>query len=341
MLTRCSELTNPLGLSRLGAWLNGAGYTARAVSQSLGIIAWNGPALDGTWWRRKNYAEGRLGQLVELLIRGGGTPTAAAHQDFPVDAWASGVLEDHDGQTRASGTVLPLEADLIWTDRADRAFVGDDGIFLPDSTTLALRRCIPPTPVARHLDLGAGGGAVAVRAARWAAETVAVDLNPRAGDACLRSAALSGVTIAPWTGYAEEATSMGRFDRISFVLPLLMPWDGQGSGPVHTISATSDLLARLIEVLPALTTEGALVLLYCQGWVGGAPLPDVLDRAFGARAWRGVFWWDYEGSTSIGSLRAGVLALQLDRGRGWREVPCDAPDMDEDWWTPLSRILEL
>lgn len=324
----------------LGAALRGGLYPPRAAAQAIGIIAWNGHQLDEQWWARPNHAEGAFGDRVELLLRAGTLPPDRARAALPSAAWDAGMIEEHPAGARLTGTIMPMEGDLLWSDTPRRAFSGDDGLFLPDSTTFALRCCLPTEPAARHLDLGSGGGAVAARAARFATETVAVDINPRAGPGCHRTAALSGVTIQPWTGGCEEAASLGAFDRVTFVLPLLVPWEGFGPAPVHTLAAETTLLRTVLELLPALLAPGGLAILYTQDHAGAASVRDTLAMAFGSRQWRGAFWWDYQGVTAAGPLRAGILAVLADRGRGWSDTPRPAYRVGDDgWWPGLEEAL--
>jgi SAM-dependent methyltransferase len=325
----------------VGDALRAGGYHARAVARAIGIIAWNGAQMDGRWWERSNCAEGVFGDRVELLLRGGTLSGERAARALPSAAWEAELLEADGAGVRLGGTIVPLEGDLVWTDAPRRAFTGDDGLFLPDSTTLAVRRCLPAIPVARHLDLGSGGGAVAARAARSAGETVCVDINPRGGSGCWRTAALSRLPgVRPYTGEGRDACTLGTFDRVSFVLPLLVPWTGFGAAPVHTLAADRGLLAEIIGLLPRLLAPGGLVVFYTQAWAGGHALRQVLDDAFGARSWRGAFWWDYEGVTAAGPLRAGILAIRADAARGWVEAELDAPDVGvDDWWPRLAGVL--
>jgi SAM-dependent methyltransferase len=329
----------------LGAALRAGTYRPRAVAQAIGIIAWNGKQMDGRWWERANCAEGVLGDQVELLLRGGRISSERARAALPEAAWSARLLDEGPEGVTLDGTIVPLEFDLVWTDTPTRAFTGNDGLFLPDSTTLAVRRCLPSDPVARHLDLGSGGGGVAARAARSALETIALDINPRAGLGCHRTAALSGLpNIRPYTGAGAEACTLGTFDRVSFVLPLLVPWSGLAAAPVHTVAEDRNLLREVLELLPTLLAPGGLAVLYTQAWAGdrfpGGGVRDTLAAAFGSRPWRGAYWWDYEGPSPIGPLRAGILAVRADRTRGYVEAPLDAVDVGvDDWWPGLARLL--
>ncbi|MCB9780387.1 MAG: class I SAM-dependent methyltransferase [Alphaproteobacteria bacterium] len=326
-------------------------FTDRAVAQALGHIAWSGPDLDGTWWRRRNLAEGELGQLVDVFVRGEARSERAMRKLLPDAWWRAGLVETVEGGARATGTLLPLGDDFIWTDRADRAFRGDDGIFLPDSTTYALRRGLPPEPPTRHLDLGCGSGAVAVVSAprehMAGTHCVCVDLNPRAPAFAQRTALLSGKRLDDVrVGSAVDADALadvGPFEVVTFVLPLLVPWKGIEGGPVHTVARESSLLVDLFGALRRLLADGGLAILYCQDWVGGGPLEPALRQAFGERGLRGGFWWDCQADHAWHDngrpLRAGVLALRADAEGPWVTLANDAPDLGvEDWW-PWIRVL--
>lgn len=297
--------------------------------------------MDGEWWARDNLAEGELGRLVDLFVRGEALGVAEAEALLPACAWGAGVLRQGRGEVLAEGIILPMGPDLVWTDRAQRSF-HKGGLFLPDSTSLALRRLLGGPPTSRHLDLGCGGGAITVAAARSARETVAVDINPRAGEAVARTMALSGLPPIPtFAGEAGAVGALGRFDRLSFVLPLLVPWHGMAeAGPEHTISPRADLLVQVLGLLPSLMRPGGLVLLYTQDWALGPPLPLAIDLAMEGRPWRGAYWWDQRGQWGERTVRTGVLALRLDGERGFQEGRNEAPDEGvEDWWPWLGPLL--
>lgn len=335
-------LPNHPALQRLGVALRRVGYLPRPVAQSLGILAWNGPQMDGEWWERPVSGTRPLDLLVRFFIRGEPLDEEAFLALLP-EIEGTGLTERQTGgQLLSSGTLLPLEEDLIWGDRGDRAFSIADALFLPDSTTLAMRRFLPRSPVQRHLDLGSGSGGVAARAARSAEEVIALDLNPRALLGCDRTAALSGLNnLSSHTAPLAEAAGFGRFDRISFVLPLLMPWVGQQVADIHTHAATPALLAELLDLLPELMAPGALALFYAQDWVGTEGVEARLRRAFGARAVSGAFCWDYEGMSVHGPLRSGIFAVRADRGPHWAEAPNQLPALgNEDWWPTMATLLQ-
>ncbi len=333
--------TNPLSLKHLGVALRRVGYRPRPVAQSLGILAWNGPQMDGAWWERPVGNGAGLEELVRFFVRGEALEEAGLYRLLP-ELEGAGLTEDlPGGRVQASGTVLPLEEDLIWGDRGDRAFSIENALFLPDSTTLAMRRFLPRQRVGRHLDLGSGSGGVAARAARSSDEVIALDLNPRALVGCDVTAALSGLdNLVSHTVPLAQAARFGSFDRISFVLPLLMPWVGQQAADIHTHAATPQLLSELLDLLPVLLNPGGLALFYAQDWVGEGGVERRLRLAFGDRAVSGAFCWDYEGQSVKGPLRSGIFAVRADRGPHWAEAPNQLPALgSEDWWPAMAALL--
>lgn len=325
-------------LVRLGDSLRALGYLDRPVSQAMGVVAWDSRALDAAWWRRGNHAQGALGVLIDLLIRGARLPVKEVRKVLPEDAWRAQLVKERRGDAWMEGILLPLGEDYIWTDRAERSFE-QDGLFLPDSSSLALRRCRPPGTVGRHLDLGAGAGSVTVAAARRARETVALDLEPRFAAAMQRTLALNGLRPAQaWLGRADEAGALGRFDRVSFVLPLLVSWEGLAEiGPVHTISGQPRLLVQTLRLLAEVLEPGGVATLYTQDWTPDSSLRETIDEAMGERSWSGAFWWDTSGEFEGRLVRTGVLGLRMDGPRGFHDARNEAPDLgDQDWWPHLA-----
>ncbi len=339
-------------LAALGAELRTAGYTDRRVARALGLLEWRGTDLDAPWWGRRNLAEGRLGGLVDLLMLGAALPRGMAADILPAAAFDAGIVVQRKHDVIVDGIILPMADDLVWTDRADRSFK-DGGLFLPDSTSLALRLALPPDPVARHLDVGAGAGAVTIAAARRATHTVAVDLAPRSPRAVARTAALNGVAvlgpnaaaddpgIQPRLARADTLPDGAAFDRITFVLPLLVSWKGMAEeGPVHTISGQPGLLIEVLDLVAARLAPGGLALLYTQDWPPGRALPDAITAAFGDRPWRGVYWWDTSGDYHGQTLHTGILAIRADATPGWVVEENTAPDSDvRTWWPWLAGLL--
>ena len=345
-----SPTRSPPGLAAarpLGRWLEAAGFNEAEITKALGIDGWTGVDLDDLDWRRQVRTKGAPGDRVRALLCGDPLSLDRALVAIPRHAWEAGLITtNHQArEVHALGCLVPMGEDLIWTDRGDRTYRGEDGVFVPDSTSLGIRRCLPPHTVDRHLDIGCGAGAVTVAAARRARETVALDVNHRAGMFCLRTAALSGVEgVTAFAGDLAGAAELGTFDRVSFVMPLLLPWKGMAASPVHTLARAPDLLARTIALLPRLLRPGGLALLYAQAWVGGEPVEDAFARAFGSRAWRTIFWLEHtrEADEEEAGLKAGIWAIEADREGGFWETPrLEADEPGVDWWPALKERLEI
>ncbi|MBK7757934.1 MAG: hypothetical protein IPI35_16355 [Deltaproteobacteria bacterium] len=146
--------------------------------------------------------------------------------------------------------------------------------------------------------------------------------------------------MSPVTGDARELAALGTFDRVSFVFPLLVPWDGLTTAPLHTIAESASLLVDVLNAVAERLNPGGLCLFYVQDFAGARSLPDAIDAAFKGRPWRGAFWWDYIGETQAGPLRSGILAIRADASPGWRDEQNEAPDMGcDDWWPYLAPLL--
>lgn len=332
-------MRQPIGEATLatGVALRQAGYTEAAVARSLGVSGFTGPVLDGAWWTHACQATGKLRVLVDLFIHGARLPRRVVTDVLPEAAWEARLVRDLGGDVVATGLCLPLGQDLVWTDRADEP-TKLGGLFLPDSSTWALRGCLPQKAVARHLDLGSGSGAVTVFAARTAQQTSAGDVEARAALATQRSALLSAVEgVQTWTGPAEDGPVHGQFDRVTFVLPLLRPLPHHDGAPRHTVAEDSGLLGSVIEAMPHMLAPGGIALLYTQAWPGGdRSLPEALHDAFAHRPWRGAFWWDHAGDPGHGAPRAGVLAVRADAIHGWTARQRQAAPS----WDGLAALLD-
>ena len=308
--------------------LRDGGFTSRKVAQALGFIAWSGAALDSAWWRRSPSAGGALGPLIDVFVRGEDVGEAALVTALGARAHAAGTRLGLIEGGASPLLLLPLGEDLVLMDHPARSGQ-DDGIFLADSTSWAARRMVLG-PAGRHLDLGSGGGAVTLAAARTATETVGLDINPRAATVLALSAALSAVNVLPTTGDARALDGIGTFDRVSFVLPMLTRRVEMADAPVHTLGP-ANLLESVIDQLPSLLRPQGLAILYSQVVLPGGELPTVLRRAFARRRFRARLWVDWWSDTEVGPVRGGILALRADADGGFDEVeaPPDRPGDDD------------
>jgi len=323
----------------LGRRLLHLGYNAHAATTILGLPGWTADSLDTLFWEIGLLDSGPTATLVRALLQGEPVRVGAARRHLPEELGRLGLLEQRGGEVRARRCFFPLGDEHISVADSPRvALTEPDSVFLPDSSTMALRRCQPYSPVGRHLDLGCGSGAVALAAAHWADEVVLVDINPRAPAMAKESFALSGLQQPQaYAGSVDDAPMVGPVDRISFVLPLLQPWTGMGDSPIHTLAARPDLLDRTLAVLPPLLRPGGLALLYCQCATEAAPAHALLDQAFGSRPWRGGLWWEAEEDILDGTLKVGVIAIQADVPGGWREARNTERDEADVWWWPALR----
>src|SRR5436190_58154 len=113
----------------------------------------------------------------------------------------------------AAVQVVPYQGLYVaadWTDAAP-----GEPVMGVAASTRALAQMMIPRRVERALDLGAGGGVLALLAARLAGHVAAVDLNPRAAAMTRFNAALNGVAnVESRTGDLFEPVEDQTFDLI-------------------------------------------------------------------------------------------------------------------------------
>lgn len=322
--------------TQLGRALVRGRYNAGAVTEALCLPGWTAETLDSLYWELPVEAPEPLATRVEVFLQGRAVDRHRAAHLLPerVEGW--GLLQEGPTRVRARRSVVPLTGrELVCADVPGVAVNHPDSVFLPDSSSLALRRVQPRFPVERHLDLGSGAGAVALAAADWCRELHLVDINERAGPMARASFALSGRRQPHvWTGSVGDATMIEPVDRLSFVLPLLVPWEGMDTAPVHTLAEDEGLLEETLALLPLLLGEGGLALLFCQAWTPSASPAALLDAAFGARPWRGGLWWEAEEVSHEGPVKVGIVAVEADEPGGWTEARNRELDLPQAWWWP-------
>ncbi|MBM4037675.1 MAG: methyltransferase [Planctomycetes bacterium] len=176
-----------------------AGLTEEALARTL-LADRSGKVLDPAAALRRTAEPTHVNTLLRLFVLACPVPEAAARAALAPadpDALATGGLlrREADG-IRAEASLMP-EGDLLiardfWPDFTGRPMRGDYvlGIGLATRTTAALtvRR-----PVETALDLGTGGGYLALLAARHAARVVATDISARALAFAELSAAVNGL----------------------------------------------------------------------------------------------------------------------------------------------------
>ena len=344
MLDAVPALRHPQLWQDLGRALLRDGYTASEVTHALSLPGWNAESMDCLYWQLSIAAPEPLSSRARFFLHG--NPVRRSHQRYllPQLTEALGLLEQTEVAVRSRRSIVPLtNTELVCADVPRVAVDEPESVFLPDSSTLALRRVQPHYRVGRHLDLGSGGGAVALAAAPWCKELHLIDVNERAGPMARATFALSGRPQPHvWTGTVTDAPMVEPVDRLSFVLPLLVPWEGMGPAPVHTLAADDLLLEETFATLPLLLAPGGIALLFCQCWTPSGSPAEILDAAFGDRPWRGGLWWEAEEESLEGPVKVGVIAVQADHRGGWTEALNEEEDLPHAWWWPaLCRDLAL
>lgn len=145
---------------------------------------------------------GPLGILVELFYLGLPQPRALLDRTFPdadLDAWiAAGVVQPQDDSLEAQVVLMPHMQLVLIADRPpapDRPLAPDYVMDVGGGTDI-LSLLAVRDKVERALDLGTGGGVLALLLSDVASEVVGVDINPRALTFARQSALLNGVTNA-------------------------------------------------------------------------------------------------------------------------------------------------
>ena len=177
-----------------------AGLDEEAIAHTL-LADRSGKVLDIAAALRRTAEPTPIHTLLRLFVLARHVPEATARAALApadLDALAAGGLLRREAEgIRAEASLMP-EGDLLiardfWPDFTGRPMRGDYvlGIGLATRTTAALtvRR-----PVAAALDLGTGGGYLALLAARHAERVVATDISARALAFAEVSAALNGLT---------------------------------------------------------------------------------------------------------------------------------------------------
>ncbi|HUT32669.1 MAG TPA: methyltransferase [Planctomycetota bacterium] len=193
-LDRCGDLC------LLRRAFEAAGLAEEAVARTL-LADRSGKVLDAAAALRRTADPTPVNTLLRLFVLARHVPEATARAALaPADLdalVASGLLRREAEGIRAGASLMPEEDLLIardfWPDFTGRPMRGDYvlGVGPATRTTAAL---IVRRPVAAALDLGTGGGYLALLAARHAERVVATDINARALAFAELSAALNGLT---------------------------------------------------------------------------------------------------------------------------------------------------
>jgi SAM-dependent methyltransferase len=200
-----------------------------------------------------------------------------------------GLVETGARGVRAVVRLSAYDGLVISHDRYDGSSLGRDHVLNVNPTTVALASVIVRRKVGSALDIGTGGGALALVAARHCERVIGVDTNPRALNLAAFNAALNGVDNVEWRlGSLFEPVAGSRFDLIF-------------SNPPYVISPESRFVFRdsgrrgdaicqeIARSMPDYLTEGGFASMLCNWAIGAGgewsapPARWVADR--GCDAW--------------------------------------------------------
>jgi hypothetical protein len=290
--------------ARLRAFLLRARYADAAVCERLGISSVVAvEPLHVPHYLQRLAEPDPQSALIRLFLLQRPVRTAdflpaveTADQALLVDL---GLAERHGDELSPRVALVPYDSQWFITDRDDLAGEGVaagrfDAVMPLNLSSHTLARLIPSTSVDSALDVGAGCGVHAIRAARHACRVVATDLNPRALEFARFNAALNGASVEFREGDLWQPVGSDRFDLIV-------------ANPAFSLSPATELLYRdggvrgdrmsgalLAGAADHLRVGGVAVIIgefptvgeagfeeQVEGWVGDAPCDLVLLR-FGA-----------------------------------------------------------
>jgi SAM-dependent methyltransferase len=210
------EVLGPPGLFR--AALTDAGYTCEGVAKFLDGAT---PEADLPLLMRRASGDSRFEVLARLFLLGGSASRADFERclDSSHDAGAllqAGLLVDHRGEVRAAAKLVPLQDLLILGDFV-RAGVppAADHVLGAGAASATLSSLTPRRRFGRALDLGAGAGIQALRAAAHCDTVLGTDVNERALEFARMNAWMNGIRNVEFrAGSFFEPVEGERFDLI-------------------------------------------------------------------------------------------------------------------------------
>lgn len=220
---------------------------------------------------------------LRLLVLGQALPAADLQRllgdTLAADLAGAGLLLE-----AASGWSFPLRLELvnhllIFSDPAD-----DDPatvMAVGGSTKLLAGACYPQADIGRALDLGCGGGTLALLLAGACQAVVAIDINPRALQLARFNAALNGVHNVDWRlGHLYEPVAQERFDLVVAQPPFLpQPADAPRVLYLHGGARGDELALALLAQTPQHLQPGGVAVVLSDFPVLPQPLLQRLDAA--------------------------------------------------------------
>jgi len=202
--------------------------------------------------------------VEEEAVRSAVTPVTVA------DLRDMGLVETGADGVRACVRLSGYDGLVVAHDRYDGdPSLGREHVLNVNPTTVALANLTVRRKVGSALDVGTGGGALALVAARHSERVIGIDTNPRALNLAAFNAALNGVDNVEWRlGSLFEPVAGSRFDLIF-------------SNPPYVISPESRFVFRdsgrrgdaiceeIVRAIPQYLTEGGFASMLCN-WAIGA-----------------------------------------------------------------------
>jgi hypothetical protein len=267
-------LDRPDDVRRVREILDRAGFEDRPILERMGAHESTylsfGP-LDRPRVLRRTRQGDSLATFIRLFLAGATVST----DDFrravePMDpaVWAELGLIEAEGETvRRCVVLVPNEGLIVAHDFAladGRA--RSDHVLGVTGTTTTFARAMMPVPAEWTLDLGTGGGYLAMRAAAHSRQVLGTDLNARAVAMARFNAQLNGVgNVELLEGDLFEPAGERRFDLILSNPPFVVSPEGgvlfRDSGLVG-----DEICERIIRGAPAHLAEGGFAQILCN-WV--------------------------------------------------------------------------
>lgn len=315
-------------------------------------------------WEHRTAAGTPLDLLIRLFLLQQPVSAATLREAFEpaeIDGWLTArLLVTDPAGLKATIRVVPFQGmhvafDLTLPRRSD---LPEDYVMGIGSSSLTVARFAVKSPSHRSLDLGTGCGILALLAARYSDQVVAIDLNPRAVAMARFNARLNGLTqVEPIVGDLFQPVAGQTFDRILSNPPFVISPDSKF---IYRDSglAGDEITRRILREAPALLNDDGYCQLItnwsvsgrdprgrvaewladtgCDAWVKAI---ETVDAATYASTWirhteggdpehyarRFAEWMAYYEKSGIEAITGGVITLRKRAGQNWVRID-EVPD---------------